>query len=126
MAANDGLTPQWTGLDLFDLDGKKIGKVEDVRYGDVTGGLQWLVVETGILGTKKIFVPIGEVRRSGDQLSVLHTKDRVTDAPKVEGGQALTPADEGKLCRYYGLQYGASTSEPAEGCAEMEDQRPAG
>ena len=126
MAANDGLTSQWTGLDLFDLDGKKIGKVEDARYGDVTGGLQWLVVETGILGAKKIFVPAGEVRRSGDRLSVLHAKDRVTDAPKVEDEQALTTADEGKLCRYYGLQYGASTGEPAEGCTEMEDRRPAG
>ena len=71
-------------------------------------------------------MPAGEVRRSGDRLSVLHAKDRVTDAPKVEDEQALTTADEGKLCRYYGLPYGASTGEPAEGCTEMEDRRPAG
>ena len=126
MAETDGLETQWTGHDLFDLDGNKIGTVEDVRYGDVTGGLQWLVVATGVPGTKKIFVPAGEVRRSGNRLSALHTKERVKDAPKVENEQALTEADEGKLCRYYGLQYGASTGEPAEGCEEMQDQRPAG
>ncbi len=117
---------QWTGHDLYDLDGNKIGTIEDVRYGDVTGGLQWLVVETGILGAKKVFVPALEVRRSGDRLSVRHTKDRVKDAPRVENIEALGPPDEAKLCRYYGLQYGGATPQQSEGCEEMEDLRPGG
>ena len=97
-----------------------------MRYGDVTGGLQWLVVETGLLGTKKVFVPVLEVRRAGDRLSVRHTKDRVKDAPDVENEEAPSPTDEGRLCRYYGLQYGASATETAEGCEEIEDLRPGG
>ncbi len=116
----------WTGLDLFDLDGNKIGTVADVRVGEFTGGLQWLVVDTGVPGADKVFVPFGEVRRSGDRLSVIHTKERVKDAPKVENEQALTQDDEGKLCRYYGLQYGGSAEEQAEGCDDMKDVRPAG
>jgi hypothetical protein len=126
MTPNDEMEAQWTGHDLFDLDGDKIGKVEGVRYGDVKGNLTWLVVETGILGTKKILVPAGEVRRAGDRLSVGYTKDRVKDAPKVENESALTEADQGELCRYYGLQYIPSASEPSEGCVEMKDIRPAG
>ena len=126
MAENGESKTQWTGRYLFDLAGDRIGMVEDVRFGDPTGAPQWLVVDTGVLGAKKIFVPAGEVRRSGDRLSVLHTKERVTDSPKVKDEQALTEGDEGKLCRYYGLQYVASGDRPAEGCVEMEDQRPGG
>jgi len=123
---NQEVQPQWTGHDLFDLDGEKIGTVEDVRYGDVKGDLAWLVVETGLLGTRKIFVPANDVRRSGDRLSVPYMKERVKDAPKAEDEKVLTEADKGKLCRYYGLQYVAPTTEPVDGCSEIEDQRPGG
>jgi sporulation protein YlmC with PRC-barrel domain len=126
MADKTESATEWTGHDIYDLDGNKIGVVEDVRFGDVTGGLQWLVVDTGIFGGKKVFVPAGEVRRSGDRLSVIHTKDRVKDAPHVNDEETLTQEDEGKLCRYYGLQYGAVLDQPAEGCDEMTDVRPAG
>jgi len=126
MAENGDLATEWTGHDLYDLDGDKIGTIEDVRYGDVTGGLQWLVVETGVAGAKKVFVPVLEVRRSGDRLSVRHTKDRVKDAPQIENDQAISQPDEAKLCRYYGLQYGGAAQEQAEGCEEMGDVRPAG
>ncbi len=124
MAQSEGLEAEWTGHELFDVDGNRIGRVEDVRYGDVSGGLQWLVVDTGVLGAKKVFVPAGQVRRSGDRLSVGHTKARVKDAPEAENEQVLTQADEGKLCRYYGLQY--VPGDQAEGCEEIPDQRPAG
>jgi hypothetical protein len=126
MAENDESKTQCTGHDLFDLAGDKIGTVESVHLGDLSGDPQWLVVDTGVPGAKKIFVPAGEVRRSGDRLSVLHSKERVADSPKVEDEQALTQGEEGRLCRYYGLQYVASEGEPAEGCVEIEDQRPAG
>ena len=126
MTSNDAAEAQWTGHDLFDLDGDKIGRIEDVRYGDSTGDLNWLVVEGGYLGGKKIFVPATDVRRAGDRLSVPYTKDRVKDSPKVEDELVLTEADKGKLCRYYGLQYVASVAEPDEGCEEMEDKRPGG
>lgn len=126
MAENSEPRAGWTGHDLFDLDGQKIGTIEAVLHGDATGGLNWLVVETGLLGTKRIFVPTGEVRRSGDRLSVPYTKDRVKDAPKVEDDLVPTEAEKSKLCRYYGLQYVASAGGPDEGCADMEDLRPGG
>jgi hypothetical protein len=126
MADKDELTTQWTGHDLFDMDDNKIGKVEDVRFGDVTGGLQWLVVETGLLGAKKLYVPAAEVRRSGDHLSVIHTKDRVKSAPEVKDEEFLSQEDESKLCKYYGLEYGSAQMGMDEGCEEMKDVRPAG
>jgi len=126
MGGNDKQEALWIGLDMYDVDGDKIGTVEDVRYGEATGDPTWLIVETGLLGLKKIFVPAGEVRSSGGRLSVRYTKDRVKDAPKVDDDAALTEGDKGKLCRYYGLQYVRSADEPAEGCEEIPDQRPGG
>jgi len=126
MAEQGGPATEWTGRDLYDLDGNKIGVIEDVRYGDVTGGMQWLVVDTGAAGAKKVFVPVLEVRRAGDRLSTRHTKERVKDAPQVENAEALSQPEEAKLCRYYGLQFGGAAPEQAEGCEEMGDVRPAG
>ncbi len=126
MADKDELATEWTGHDLYDLDGNKIGSIEDVRYGDVTGGLQWLVVDTGDFGANKVFVPAAEVRRSGDRISAIHSKDRVKSAPVVQDEESLTQDDESKLCRFYGLQYGSATPAQDEGCEEMKDIRPAG
>ena len=126
MADKDELATLWTGHELFDVDGNKIGTVEDVRFGDASLGLKWLVVETGILGHKKVFVPAGEVRRDGDRLTVLHAKDRVQDAPRMSDEPVLTPDEESRLCRYYGLQYVPPTAGADEGCQDMEDKRPGG
>ena len=92
----------------------------------MTGDLKWLVVETGLLGRKKVFVPTNEVRRSGERLTVMHTKDRVRSAPHVEDAIAPTDAEKQKLCQFYGLQYAPPTGGPAEECTDMEDKRPGG
>ncbi|MCL5736160.1 MAG: PRC-barrel domain-containing protein [Actinobacteria bacterium] len=126
MARDGELETEWTGHDLFDVDGSKIGTVEDVRFGDATGELKWLVVNTGHFGAKKAFVPAKEVRRSGDRLSVAHTNERIKGAPKVEDESVLTETEQAKLCQYYGLQYVSPPTEPQEGCVDMEDNRPAG
>lgn len=110
---------RWTGHDLYDEDGDKIGRVDDVRFGDMTGGLTWLVVKTGFLGTKKILVPANDVRRSDDHLVVPFDKDVVKDAPHVDD-ETLLDDEQRKLCTYYGLDYVASRSSQVEGCAEDE------
>ncbi len=127
MADKDVMQAKWTGLELFDVDGEKIGKVEEVR-SDPAGGLQWLVVESGFLGMNKMLIPANDVRQAGDKLSVPYTKERVKDAPEVDDESEPTEAEKGKLCRYYGLQYEGAAGEAAEGCEPMnpEDIRAAG
>ena len=125
MAGNDGLEAQWTGHDLYDLNGDKIGTVEDIRVGDMTGGLKWLVVKTGLFGTKKVLVPAGEVRSSADRLVVSYTKDRLKSAPDVRDELAPTTAEEQNLCTYYGLDYVWLPTEPVEGCVEAQEEQSA-
>lgn len=123
MADNERLTPQWTGRDLIDLNGDKIGTITDVRYGDIAGGLTWLVVKTGLFGSKKILVPANDIRSTEDGLVVPYTKDRVKNAPQLENDEVLTGGEETELCTYYGLEY--STTPLGEGCEGDRQQRAA-
>jgi sporulation protein YlmC with PRC-barrel domain len=121
MAGNDEVETQWTGHDLYDQDGEKIGTIEDIRFGEIVGNLKWLVVKTGLLGTHRVFVPAGEVQSSGGRLVVSFSKDRVRGVPHVKNELASLPEVEENLCRYYGLDYARSVSEPAEGCVEPQE-----
>jgi sporulation protein YlmC with PRC-barrel domain len=121
MAQNDEFKSEWTGHDLFDLDGEKIGTIEDVRYGDASGDLKWLVVQTGFLGLKKVFVPVVEVKRSGDRLSVPYTKEEVREAPKVADDIFPTENEKAGICKYYGLDYVPATTGPQEDCVDTGD-----
>lgn len=122
MTENDRIETQWAGLDVYDLNGEKIGEAEGVRPGRV-GDTSWLVIKTGLLGTKKVFVPASEVRASHDRLSLPFTKERVKDSPQFEDNETFTEAEEGKLCRFFGLQYVGSAGGSEEGCAGLRDSQ---
>lgn len=117
----EDISTEWTGHDLLDINGEKIGTVEDVRYGDATGGLKWLLVKTGLFGVKKVLVPAGEVKATEDALVVPFTKDRVKDAPGVDEDEAFTPNEERTVCAYYGLDYVSAFDVPEEGCVGRDD-----
>jgi sporulation protein YlmC with PRC-barrel domain len=112
------ISTEWTGRDLLDVNGEKIGRVEDVRVGEATGGLKWLVVRTGLLGRKKVLVPAAEVRETKDALAVSFTKDRVKDSPGVDENEAFGVEEERKICSYYGLEYVSEFASPTEGCVD--------
>ncbi len=120
MVQKGDLRGEWTGHDLYASDGEKIGTVEDVRYGDGTGELKWLVVEAGFLGMRTVFVPVVEVLRDGDELVVPYTKDQVVKAPKVENEQMPTDEEKGGICKYFGLDFEPATTGPKEDCVEPE------
>lgn len=126
MARNEEVETQWTGHDLYDVNGEKIGTIEDVRFGELVGNLQWLVVKTGLFGTKKVYVPAGEVSSSAGRFVVSYGKDRVQDAPHVKDRLAALPEVEEKLCTYYGLDYVRSVAEATDGCVDPQEESPAG
>jgi hypothetical protein len=126
MVENDQSVPQWSGRELYDMNGDTIGTVEEVRRGDAAGNLAWLIVDPGVSATKRLFIPANDVRSSADRLSVPYTKDRVKSAPAVGTHDALTDGEQASLCRYYGLVHPGEAAQGAEGCDEMPDVRPAG
>jgi hypothetical protein len=124
VASSDEPRTEWTGHDLFDIEGDKIGPIVDVRYGDFTGDLKWLVVESGLLGRRTLLVPVAEVRSSEGRLVAPYPKDFMKNAPGVEYESASWETDERNLCAFYGLPYVRSPDEPVEGCVGTEPQRP--
>jgi hypothetical protein len=101
------------GQDVRDPSGSKIGSVSGVYLDDRTGLPEWITVATGLFGTKESFVPVRDAHLAEDGLHVPVTKDLVKDAPRIDPGQHLSPAEEQALYRYYGLQYGPLPPAPA-------------
>ena len=122
----DEISTQWTGHDLLDVNGEKIGTVEDVRFGEATGGLKWLLVSTGLFGMKKVVVPAGDVKATDDALVVPFTKERVKDSPGVDTDEFFSHDAERDLCAYYGMDYAFAPRVPEEGCVGTDDDRAPG
>jgi uncharacterized protein (TIGR02271 family) len=103
-------TLTWRGQDLVDRDGDKIGTVEEIYLDTDTDQPEWALVNTGLFGTKRSFVPLREASHEGDSVRVPYEKAQVKDAPSVEPDGELSREEEAQLYRHYGLDYGDSQS----------------
>ena len=108
------------GRTLVDHDGEKIGKIDELYYDDRGGQPEWALVNTGLFGTKKTFVPIRDASPAGEDLRVPVTKDQVKDAPRVDVDQELSEKQERQLFDHYEVPYtteGSTTATGAPGSA---------
>jgi hypothetical protein len=96
---------QFRGQDLYDRDGDKIGGVEEIYLDADTNEPEWALVNTGLFGTKRTFVPLREASERDGNLTVPFEKGTVKDAPKVEANGQLSQSEEQELYGYYGLEY---------------------
>jgi uncharacterized protein (TIGR02271 family) len=93
------------GRTLIDRDGDKIGKIDDV-YEDRQGGqAEWALVNTGLFGTKKSFVPLRDAQPVGEDVRVPLEKAHVKDAPRIEADGELSESDERQLFTHYAVAY---------------------
>jgi len=85
-----------------DAEGNRIGKVTKVYLDDQTGQPEWILVETGLFGTRQSFAPIRGSRFDGDQLVVLAvSKEQVKDAPNIDPDARISESEENVLRQYY-------------------------
>jgi uncharacterized protein (TIGR02271 family) len=122
------------GKPVYTSDGEKLGDFEEIYHDEATGEPEWIRVKSstlgGILGTKHFLVPLaGAEFQDGEDpaIRVPYSKDRVQDAPDVEGDW-ISEEDERQLYNYYGLQASERRSEtqlPDVGIGEQH-QHPAG
>jgi sporulation protein YlmC with PRC-barrel domain len=97
---------EWHGKLLVDLNGEKIGKLQDVYVDVETDEPQFATVKEGLIGRHLTFVPLGGVKVGPDELQVEVTKEQVQDAPNIEQhGEELSQADESALYHHYELNY---------------------
>ncbi len=100
------------GGTAYDADGGKLGTVEHFFVDDRTGTPSWVAVTTGLFGTRTSLVPAQSAALEDGRLVLPVTKDAVRSAPEVGEGGHLSPDDEARLRRHYGLEV-AGTGEPA-------------
>jgi uncharacterized protein (TIGR02271 family) len=103
------------GRTVLDRDGEKIGKVDELYYDEQGGQPEWALVNTGLFGTKKTFVPIKDASRTGEDLQVSVTKDLVKDAPSIDADEELSEQEERRLFEHYGVPYTTEGSTTAQG-----------
>jgi len=104
---NQDLLRDVIGSTAYDRDGDKLGKIGHVYYDDDTEQPKWLTVHTGLFGTNENFVPVqGAELSTGGSVTVAYDKAVVKDAPNIAEDGHLSPEDEERLYRHYGLDYG--------------------
>jgi uncharacterized protein YrrD len=97
---------EWHGKDLFDRDGEKIGKLEDVYVDVETDEPMFGTVKEGLFARHLTFVPMRGITIGPDSLKVTVSKDQVQDAPNIEmHGDELSQAGESALYHHYQLNY---------------------
>ncbi|MHA7279879.1 YsnF/AvaK domain-containing protein [Arthrobacter sp. MDT2-2] len=84
-------------------DGSKIGSVGQVYLDDQTQDPSWVTVKTGLFGTSESFAPLQGANVTGNDVTIGYTKDQVKDAPRIESDGDLSPEEEDRLYRHYGL-----------------------
>jgi uncharacterized protein (TIGR02271 family) len=108
---------QQRGQDLYDSDGDKIGKIEEIYLDADSGEPEWALVNTGLFGTKSSFVPLRNARDDGGSISVPFDKSQVKDAPKMDPDGELSHDEENELYRYYGVGDTGTATGTAGGAA---------
>ncbi|HEX5569336.1 MAG TPA: PRC-barrel domain-containing protein [Streptomyces sp.] len=100
------------GLRAFDRDGVKIGVVDEVYLDDATGEPEWAAVRTGFF-SRDAFVPLEPSEVVDGALRVPFERSLVRGAPDFGVGRHLSPEQELRLYRHYGLDVpGAGTPVP--------------
>ncbi|MFZ1155032.1 MAG: PRC-barrel domain-containing protein [Solirubrobacteraceae bacterium] len=96
----------WHGKLLVDINGEKIGKLEDVYVDVETDIPQFATVKEGLIGRHLTFVPLSNIKLGPDELQVAVTKEQVQGAPNLEQhGEELSQADESALYHHYEINY---------------------
>ena len=97
---------EWHGKMLVDLNGEKIGKLQDVYVDVETDQPQFATVKEGLVGRHLTFVPLGGIRIGPDDLQVTVTKEQVKSAPDIDmHGDELSQGAESALYHHFELNY---------------------
>jgi hypothetical protein len=115
MAEQNDKQTAWTGRELFDANGRKIGTISGLGYQGDKFGTGWLLVETAA-AARQVFVPVDQIRSSGDRLVLPYPLGYVESAPAIDDGRPLSQAEERRLCLHYGIDYLLPGTECLQGC----------
>ena len=97
----------WGGKLLVDRAGQPIGTITQVYTDDATGLPEWATTR---LGEATFFLPLQDAVEADGQIRLLVRRDDVAKSPGVVDKLHITPDEEARLYRYYGIPYTAERS----------------
>ena len=100
--------PDYVHRAAVDTEGNRIGKISQVYFDDQTGQALWLLVETGLFGTRQSFAPIRGSEIDGERVVLTVSKDQVKDAPNIDQDAHVDDSEQDALRRYYSDAPGAA------------------
>jgi uncharacterized protein (TIGR02271 family) len=102
--------PRARGQTIYGADGDKIGSIEELFVDEQTGKPEWVGVGTGMLGTKRVLVPVVGLTPADDGFRVPYSKDQVKATPDIDT-EEISQETEAQLYAHYGLGYSKDRSD---------------
>lgn len=93
----------WTGFDVDEVDGERVGRVHSVFADATSGEPAWLIVALGRRGAKKAAVPVRDCAAAGSRVWTVHGREALRTVPAVDPGRPLLREHELAICRHYGI-----------------------
>src|SRR5689334_3126254 len=97
----------WIDHVVVDNDGHRIGIIADLYIDDASGYPEWLAVMTGLFGSRLSFVPVAGAVATNGKVNITFSKAFVKDSPNIDTEGTLSPEEEERLYRHYGMKYTA-------------------
>src|ERR687897_1547019 len=97
------LEEKYAGYEVYDPNGEKIGKVDDL-FVDENDQPEYIGVKMGFLGTRSTLIPmnIAQVDDAGSRIELATDKDTVKSGPSFDDDREITPDFENEVYSYYG------------------------
>jgi PRC-barrel domain len=95
----------WRGLTLVAIDDEPVGEIETIYVDRSSRRPEWALVQTGLFGGARTFVPLADAAQRGDTVQVPHETSVVRQAPRLELEAKLSKEDEARLYAHYGIPY---------------------
>ena len=98
------LEDQYAGYEVYDRDGDKIGKVDDL-FVDENDAPEYIGVKMGFLGTRSTLIPweVATVDENDRRIEVSVDKAQAKEGPAFDDDEDITPDYEERVYSHYGL-----------------------
>ena len=98
----------WPGLDVFDREGERVGRLIGIYVSADFGRPEFGLVRTGLFGLRSVLVPLSGAFEEGGALIVDLDKKAVKGAPHLRRDEPLSDAAQEELYEHYGIEHGPS------------------
>ena len=115
----------WIGYTAYDINGEKVGTIEDVYQDHESSGPEWFAIRTGLFGTKHSLAPVNGSTAEGERLVLPWSKEQIKNAPNFDSDDELEFDDSNRLYGHYNMKYDPMSSFSGDEFVVDDDDRSA-